>query len=83
MDIFFNGIQCFLVVFLGRKLKQLAGILQRTRHGVQGKDDLFQARPFTAKLLGTFRVAPDLRLLQLANDFRQPFILAVEVKDTP
>jgi hypothetical protein len=50
---------------------------------IEGVNHLFQACPFTTEFLGTFRVIPDLRLLQLADDFRQTFILAIEVKDTP
>ena len=83
MDVVFNGIQRLLVIFLGGKLKQLAGILQRAGHVVQGANDLFEANPFTAQVLGTFRIVPDLRFLQFADDFSQSFNLAVEVKDTP
>ena len=83
MDIFFNSIQRFLIALLGRKLEQFAGILQRPAHFIQGKDYLFQTRPFPAQTLGTFRIIPDLRLFQFADDLRQSFILAIEVKDTP
>ena len=83
MDVLLDSIQRFLVAFLGRKLKQLAGVLQRARHVVQSADDLFEARTFPSKLLRTLRVVPDLRLFQLADDFRQSLILAIEVKDTP
>ena len=44
---------------------------------------LFETRTFATEFLSTFRVVPDLRRLQLADDFRQSFILAIEVKDTP
>jgi hypothetical protein len=50
---------------------------------VQSVYHLFQPRPFTPELLGTLRVTPDLRFLQFADDLRQAFILAIEVKDTP
>jgi hypothetical protein len=45
--------------------------------------DLFKTRTFTAKFLGALGIVPDLRLLQLANDFRQALVFAIEVKDTP
>jgi len=43
----------------------------------------FEACAFLAQLLGTLRVIPDIRLLELALNFYQAVRLGVEVKDTP
>jgi len=58
----------FLVVFLGSKLQQLTGILQRPGHTVERHHHLFKPHPFLTQLLGAFRVVPDVRGLQLAGN---------------
>ena len=83
MDILLDGIQRLLVILLGGKLQQLTRIEQGPGHVIQRQYDFFQAHPFTPEFLGTFRVIPDIGDFQFANDFRQSFILAIEVKDTP
>ena len=47
------------------------------------QERFFQAHPLTPQFLGTFRVIPDIRLFQFADDLGQPFIPCIEVKDTP
>jgi len=52
-------------------------------HAVQRQYDLFQTYPLTPEFLRPLRVIPDLGVFQLADDLCQPFIFAIEVKDTP
>jgi hypothetical protein len=83
VDIFLDGIQCFLVIFLGSHLQQLTRIEQGLGHVIQGQYDFFQPHPFAPKPLGALLVVPDLGVFQFADDLRQPFIFAIEVKGTP
>jgi hypothetical protein len=50
---------------------------------LQPLDHDFQLGAFLAERLRSFRVVPDIRLLQLPVDFDQPLALDLEVKDTP
>ena len=48
----------------------------------QHMDDVFQTLPFLAKRLRPLLVVPDLRILELARDLRQPDRFDTEAKDT-
>jgi hypothetical protein len=48
----------------------------------QRADDAFERLLLLAELLSALRVAPDLGVAQEGFDFRQPFLLGFEVKDT-
>jgi hypothetical protein len=45
-------------------------------------DDFLELGALLAELLGTLRVAPNVRLLELAADFLQALALVVVIKDT-
>jgi len=71
-------------VLLGdREVEQLARFVQRAGQGSERFDDLRQSRAFLAQLLCALRIVPDFRVLELARYFFEPFLLGIEVKDTP
>jgi len=45
--------------------------------------DLGEPRALAVQFLGTIRLVPDVRLLQLALDLGETFRAAIVVKDTP
>jgi hypothetical protein len=46
-------------------------------------DNIFELGSLTPQSLGTFRVIPDIRDFQFADNFDQTFAFNSEVKDTP
>ena len=46
-------------------------------------DDSFELATLLAQRLGQFRVVPDFRILEFAENLGQPFLFGFEVKDTP
>jgi hypothetical protein len=71
------------VVVVGlRQAEELGGIGEPAADAAEGADDRLERLLFLAELLRALLVAPDLRIAQLALDFGQPSLLALEVKDT-
>jgi hypothetical protein len=71
-----------IVAFGARHLEQLAGVREAGADRGQAADRGFEGLLFLAELLGALLVAPDARLGERLLDFVQPFLLALEVKDT-
>lgn len=46
-------------------------------------DDAFELAAFLAQCLGQFRVVPDFRVLEFAENLGQTFLFGFKVKDTP
>jgi hypothetical protein len=46
-------------------------------------DHSFELSSLSAQCLCSFRVIPDFGVFQFPEDFRQTFLFAFEVKDTP
>jgi hypothetical protein len=71
------------VVFVDRKIEQIAGFGQRVGQTADAADDALEARAFLAEILRALRVVPDVRVFELAGDFLETLGLGIEVKDTP
>lgn len=50
---------------------------------VESLDGLFELNPFFTQRLGALRIVPDIRVLELFQNFFQPVPFAIVVKDTP
>jgi hypothetical protein len=72
-----------LVVFGDRELEQLAGLDDAGLQPLELVDDLRETRALAPELLRALRVVPDVRVLELAGDFLEPFALGIDVKGTP
>jgi hypothetical protein len=71
------------VALLHRHGEQVAGVGDALGELIDGADDALELRPLTAQGLRPLGLAPDLRVLELAQYFGQAFLLAGVVKDTP
>jgi hypothetical protein len=71
------------VVFVYRQFEETFGIVQTGRELFESADDCLEFRPLLSQSLRAIRVIPDVGLLEFALNFRQAFLLAVIVKDTP
>jgi hypothetical protein len=72
-----------VIVFFDREFEQLAGIVETAGEFVERDDDLFELRALLSQRLRSFRVVPDIGLLEFALDLYEAFGLALVVKDTP
>jgi len=72
----------FIALELG-ELEQLRGIAQPAARAIELLELRGQTRALAPELLGTLGVAPDGRILQLAIDLFEAFLLAVVLKETP
>jgi len=72
-----------LVAFLGGKLEELAALGESPGQLVEDVDDVLQLGPLPAELLGPLGLLPDVRVLELAPDLLETFLLARVVKGTP
>jgi len=72
----------FVAVQLG-ELEQLRSVAQSAAGGVELPELRGQTRALAAELLGALRVGPDGRILELATDLFEAFLLAVVLKETP
>lgn len=70
------------IVFLDRKLEQVAGVRQARRQLVERDDDILEPRPFLSECLCAFRLLPDVGFLEFAPDLGQALRLALVVKGT-
>jgi hypothetical protein len=75
-------IDCRTVVFVDSQCKEFIGIRQAGAQRIKSCDDLFQTCALLPQRLRALRIVPDIRLLELALDFGQPFRLGLIVKDT-
>ena len=71
------------VVFLDGEVEQVFGIGQTAGELVDGDDNAFQRTALTTDVLRLFRVIPDARIFEFAQDFFQTLLLQIVVKDTP
>jgi hypothetical protein len=71
------------VTLLHRHPEQVAGVGDALGELIDGADDALELRPLAAQRLRPLGLAPDLRVLELAQYFGQAFLLAGVVKDTP
>ncbi len=76
-----NG--CPFVVFRFGELEQFIGAGQAVAERAYAVDDAVERCALLAELLRAFRIVPDVRILELAAYFLEPFALGVVVKDTP
>jgi len=74
---------CAFVVFRFGELEQFVGAGQAIAERAYAVDDAVEGRALLAELLRAFRIVPDVRILELAAYFLEPFALGVVVKDTP
>jgi len=65
------------------ELQQLAGVADPLGGAVDLADVGAQPCALAPELLGTRRVGPDCRVLQLAADFLEALLFAVVLKETP
>ena len=72
----------FIALGLG-ELEQLGSFIDALNGAVDFADVGAQARTLAPELLGTGGVRPDVRILELAPNFLEPFLLAVVLKETP
>ena len=64
-----HGRHRVLVVFLARHLQQVAGIAQTCIQRFEDIDDILQRGTLLTKFLGFFRLVPDRRVFELAQNF--------------
>ena len=81
-DVLGDSAEGRVVVLGSRHLEEPARIAQRRSDRGEPSDGPVQRLLFPAEVLRAFRVVPDLGVGQERFDFRQAFLLALEVKDT-
>jgi hypothetical protein len=75
---------CGLFVVLAfRQLQQLGGVRDSLAGPVDLRYGRSQSCPLATQLLCTLLVRPDARVLELAGDLLEPFLLLVVLKETP
>jgi hypothetical protein len=72
-----------LVILAFRELEEFCGVRNPFGRAVELDSVGGQPRPFASQLLGTLRLRPDGRVLQLASDLFEAFLLEVVLKETP
>lgn len=72
-----------VIVFFDREFEELARIVETASEFVERDDDLFELRALLPQRLRSFRLVPDIGLLEFALDLYEAFGLAFVVKDTP
>jgi hypothetical protein len=77
-----NSLQGRVIALGARHLEQLPRVGQARADRGQAADRGFEGLFLLAELLGALLVAPDARLGERLLDLVQPFLLALEVKDT-
>jgi hypothetical protein len=75
--------RCGLIALELGELEQLGGIAQAAAGAVELLELGGQPRALPAELLGTLGRAPDRRILELAIDLFETFLLAIVLKETP
>jgi hypothetical protein len=81
-DVFGDGFERRVVGIAARELEQLGAVADAGIEPDQRDDDVVERLLLLAELLRALRIVPDLRVLELARNLRQPRRLGVEVKDT-
>jgi hypothetical protein len=83
VDIVHDRPRRIVVAFGGRKLQQLAGIIEAVRDAIKAIHELAQARTFAAEILRALRIVPDVGAFEFAGYFFETFALDRVVKETP
>ena len=72
-----------LVIFLDSEIEQFTGIRQPTPQVVQRQHHALEFDTLATDGLGLFRLIPQRRVLEFAQDLLQTLFFQVVVKDTP